>query len=158
MPSEDRVSRNSWRDVDIYEKRVRGATLAQLAAEYGIHESRVSQICVEIRRNLPDRAREELVKISFDQLESLRDEVLNLARMPGAPVTAGQHGDILREPSIDGQGEIVRDYSLRIKALQEAHRLILSKNKMLGLDAPTEVKTSGSVRYEIVGVDPEALT
>jgi hypothetical protein len=149
------VSRNSWRDVDIYEKRVRGATLAQLAAEYGIHESRVSQICVEIRRNLPDRAREELVKISFDQLESLRDEVLNLARMPGAPVTAGQHGDVLIDPESE---EVVRDYSLRIKALQEAHRLILSKNKMLGLDAPTEVKTSGSVRYEIVGVDPDALT
>lgn len=155
MASEDRVSRNSWRDVDIYEKRVRGATLAQLAAEYGIHESRVSQICVEIRRNLPDRAKEELVKISFDQLESLRDEVLNLARMPGAPVTAGQHGDVLIDPESE---EVVRDYSLRIKALQEAHRLILSKNKMLGLDAPTEVKTSGSVRYEIVGVDPDALT
>ena len=155
MTDPGKVSRHSWRDVDIYEKRMRGATLAQLAEEYGLHSSRISQICVEVRRNLPDRAKEELVRISFDQLESLRDEVLNLARMPGAPVTAGQHGDVLIDPETE---EIVRDYGGRLRALQEAHRLILSKNKMLGLDAPTEVKASGSVRYEIVGVDTSALT
>lgn len=155
MASENRVSPHSLRDVEIYEKRVRGASLAELAEEYGIHVSRVSQICAEVRRTLPDRSREELVRINHDQLEFLRDEVLNLARMTGAPITAGQHGDVLIDPDT---GETVRDYSPRVKALQEAHRLILSKNKMLGLDAPTEVKTSGSVRYEIVGVDPEALT
>ena len=155
MTDVERVSRHSWRDVDIYEKRMRGATLAQLAEEYGLHSSRISQICVEVRRNLPDRAKEELVKISFDQLESLRDEVLNLARMPGAPVTAGQHGDVLIDPETE---EVVRDYGGRLRALQEAHRLILSKNKMLGLDAPDRVETSGSVRYEVVGVDTSALT
>jgi hypothetical protein len=155
MASEDRVSPHSLRNLDIYERRMRGEKIPVLAAEYGVNESRISQICTEVRRTLPDRSREELVKINHDQLEFLRDEVLRLAQMSGAPVTAGQHGDVLIDPDT---GETVRDYSLRVKALQEAHRLILSKNKMLGLDAPTEVKTSGSVRYEIVGVDPEALT
>jgi hypothetical protein len=155
MASENRVSRNSWRDVEIYEKRTRGATLALLAEEYGLDASSISRICTETRRSLPDRSRDELVKISFDQLEFLRDEVFKLASKEGAPVTAGQRGDVLIDPDT---GETVRDYSLRVKALHEAHLLILSKNKMLGLDAPAEVKTSGSVRYEIVGVDPEALT
>jgi len=155
MASEDRVSPHSLRNLDIYEKRMRGASLAALAEEYGLDVSSISRICTEVRRSLPDRSREELVKINHEQLEFLRDEVFKLVSKAGAPVTAGQHGDVLIDPDTGG---IVRDYSLRIKALQEAHRLILSKNKMLGLDAPSEVKTSGSVRYEIVGVDPEALT
>lgn len=155
MASDDSPGIHAQRNLDIYERRMRGERIPDLAVEYSVSESRISQICTEIRRTLPDRSREELVRINHEQLEFLRDEVLRLVQMGGAPVTAGQHGDVLIDPDT---GETVRDYSLRIKALQEAHRLILSKNKMLGLDAPSEVKTSGSVRYEIVGVDPEALT
>lgn len=155
MASEDSPGIHAQRNLDIYERRMRGERISDLAVEYSVSESRISQICTEIRRSLPDRSREELVRINHEQLEFLRDEVLRLVQKAGAPVTAGQHGDVLIDPDT---GAIVRDYSLRINALKEAHRLILSKNKMLGLDAPSEVKTSGSVRYEIVGVDPEALT
>lgn len=155
MASEDSPGIHAQRNLDIYERRMRGERISELAVEYSVSESRISQICTEIRRSLPDRSREELVRINHEQLEFLRDEVLRLVQKAGTPVTAGQHGDVLIDPDT---GETVRDYSLRINALKEAHRLILSKNKMLGLDAPSEVKTSGSVRYEIVGVDPEALT
>jgi hypothetical protein len=146
------------RNMEIYEKRIRGASLASLAGEYGLTDASISNICAEVRRTLPERSREELIAASLDQLEFLREKVLELVNMEGAPVTVGQQGDILREPSEDGDGEIVRDYSLRTRAIAEAHKLNQTFAKRLGLDAPTESVVKASVQYEVVGLDPEALT
>lgn len=145
------------RDQEIYEKRVRGATLKTLAEEFDISLSRVSDICKEQRAGLPERSREDLIRASIERLEFLREKVIELAEMPGAPVTVGQHGDILREPDTD---EVVRDYSLRIKAIDQAHKLGQTFDKLFGLAAPTaaNVEVKASIQYEIVGVDPEALT
>ncbi len=142
------------RDMEIYEKWIRGTSQAVIADEYGLSLPRVSQICVEVRRTLPERSREELIAASLDQLEFLREKVLEMVKMKGAPVTAGQLGEIVR----DEDGEIVRDYSLRTRAIAEAHRLNQTFAKRLGLDAPTESVVKASVQYEVVGLDPEALT
>ena len=155
MADDGRVKRNARRDMEIYEKRVNGASLADLATEFGVERSRISQICSEVRATLPDEAREDLIRVNFQRLEELREKVLELANMNGAPVTAGQHGDVLIDPD---SGETVRDYSLRVRAIAEAHKLILSTNRMFGLDAPAETTVKASVQYEIVGIDPEALT
>jgi hypothetical protein len=141
--------------MDIYERRVNGAREDDLAAEFGLSRPRISQICSEVRATLPDEAREDLVKINFAQLEDLREKVLSIVNLNGAPVTAGQHGDVLIDPDT---GETVRDYSGQLRAIAEAHRLVLSKNRMLGLDAPAETVVKAAVQYEIVGIDPEALT
>ncbi len=142
------------RDMEIYEKWIRGTSQAVIADEYGLSLPRVSQICVEVRRTLPERSREELIAASLDQLEFLREKVLEMVKMKGAPVTAGQLGEIVR----DEDGEIVRDYSLRTRAIAEAHRLNQTFAKRLGLDAPTESVVKASVQYEVVGFDPEART
>lgn len=142
------------RDMEIYERHIRGETLAKLGDEYGITMSRVSQICAEVRRTLPERSREDLVAASLDQLEFLREKVIEMVGMRGAPVTAGQLGEILH----DEDGEVVRDYSLRIKAVAEAHRLNQTFARRLGLDAPTESVVKASVQYEVVGLNPEDLT
>lgn len=143
------------RNMEIYEKRIRGASLATLAGEYGLTDASISNICKEVRRTLPERSREELIAASLDQLEFLREKVLELVNMPGAPVTAGQLGEILVDPET---GETVRDFGLRTKAIAEAHRLNQTFAKRLGLDAPTESVVKASVQYEVVGLDPEALT
>lgn len=140
--------------MEIYEARIRGAKLAELAEKYGITQSRISDICSEVRRTLPERSREELIAASLDQLEFLREKVIELAEMEGSPVTAGQLGEIL----LDTDGSVVRDYSLRIKAIDQAHKLWVSFGKRMGLDAPTESVVKASVQYEVVGLDPEALT
>jgi hypothetical protein len=142
------------RNMEIYEKRIRGASLASLAGEYGLTDASISNICAEVRRTLPERSREELIAASLDQLEYLREKVIELSNMRGAPVTAGQLGEIL----LDEDGEIVRDYSLRLRAIDQAHKLNQTFAKRLGLDAPTETKVTGSMLYEVVGLDPEALT
>ena len=36
MADDGRVKRNARRDMEIYEKRVNGASLAELAAEFGV--------------------------------------------------------------------------------------------------------------------------
>lgn len=146
--------RTELRDMEIYEARIRGARIAELAEKYGLDQSRISAICTEVRRTLPERSREELIAASLDQLEFLREKVIELAQMEGAPVTAGQLGEIL----YDTDGSVVRDYSLRIKAINEAHKLNQTFAKRLGLDAPTESVVKASVQYEVVGLDPEALT
>lgn len=140
--------------MEIYEARIRGARIAELAEKYGLDQSRISAICTEVRRTLPERSREELIAASLDQLEFLREKVIELAQMEGAPVTAGQLGEIL----YDTDGSVVRDYSLRIRAIDQAHKLNQTFAKRLGLDAPTESVVKASVQYEVVGLDPEALT
>jgi len=149
------VTENEIRDLEIYEKRMRGASLMALGEEYGLHQSRISVIVKEVRKTIPQKSREELISLSFDQLEYLREKVIELANLPGAPVTAGQLGEIVRDPETE---DVVRDYSLRLRAIAEAHRMNVTFAKRHGLEAPTQVDVKAAIQYEIVGVDPEALT
>lgn len=152
--SDERVRRHQIRDAEIYEKRIRGASLQSLADEYGLEDSSISRITKEQGATLSQRSREDLIAASLNQLEYLREKVIELAEMRGAPVAAGQLGEILHD--VDGQ--VVRDYSLRVKAIAEAHKLNVTFAKRLGLDAPTQAEVKASVSYEIVGVDPGDLT
>ena len=52
---------------------------------------------------------------------------------------------------IDARVESERRCVVGSQCLQER------RAKLLGLDSETKVSVSGSVKYEIVGVDPEAL-
>jgi hypothetical protein len=144
--------------MEIYEKRMRGARLQQLADEYGLSDSGVCAVVQNVGRSMPELDRSALVGITVGWLMEMRAKVLELSEREGAPVTVGQRGDILREPSEDGEGEIVRDYSLRIKSIETALRIDAAFAKRLGLDAPSESIVKASVQYEVVGLDPEALT
>ncbi len=147
--------RNELRDMEIYEKRIRGASLAALAEEYGLDDSRISVICKEVRQGMPALDREALVRASFEQLEYLREKVNELVQMGGAPITAGQNGDVVIDPET---GEVVRDYKLRTTSIELARKLNESTRKLLGMDAPVQAEVKASVQYEVVGLDPEALT
>lgn len=147
------------RDMQIYERRMRGERGAALAAEFGLTEASISAIVVKVSRSMPERDRSEVVARSIAHLDDMREKVLELYSLLGAPVTVGQHGDILREPTSDGsEGEIVRDHSLKMQAIDRLLKIDAAFAKRLGLDAPTQTETKASVQYEIVGVDPEALT
>ncbi len=142
------------RNMEIYEKRIRGASLAALAGEYDLTEQRISGICAEQRRAMPALDREAMVAASFEQLEYLREKVLEMVEMRPAPVTFGEMGDLLR----DEDGSVVRDYKLRTTSIELARKLNESTRKLLGMDAPVQAEVKASVQYEVVGLDPEALT
>lgn len=147
------MSRFIKRDIEIYERNMRGETGVKLAREYDLSEARISQIIVEVRNNMPEVDVSHLRALSASRLEFMENEVLRLIELPGAP-TFTQRGDQL----IDADGNAVLDYSLRLRALAELRAINATFGKRFGLDAPTQAEVKATVQYEIVGVDPEAMT
>ena len=120
-----------------------------------ISVQRVSQIMAGLREKMPpvDLAalRERSIQLHLDVIR----RAYEMAGMKGAPVTAGKDGDVVYDPE---GGEVVRDYALRGSSLALVLKAEAELRKLLGLDAATKVETSGTVRYEVVGVDPADLT
>jgi hypothetical protein len=52
----------------------------------------------------------------------------------------------------------VRDYSLRLAALEQARKADVEIRKLHGLDAAQKVDVTGAVRYEVAGVDITKLS
>lgn len=143
------------RDDEIYGKRMRGATLRELADEYGMTHQGIGAIVRRVSLSMPERDRSELLGLSVEWLDDLREKVLALYLMDGAPVTSGKDGLVVHDPET---GAVVRDYGLRRSSLELMLKLNQTYAKRLGLDAPAQSEVKASVQYEIVGVDPDALT
>lgn len=133
---------------------IRSQTIERIAEDLNLSNQRVSQILDEIRKSIPEPDRQELVKHSIELLQYAQDTALEIVAMTPAPVFVGKDGSI----AYDEKGEVVRDYSGRLRALETAIKANDTIAKRLGLDSPTKIETSGAVRYEIVGVDLEALS
>lgn len=135
---------------------VRAQTQEMIAEELGISQERVSQIIREIRAAIPPIDRDQLVASSLELVSYVKQQAMEIVDMAGAPVFVGKDGDIAR----DENGEVVRDHSGRLAALKMAMDADNVLAKRLGLDSPTKIEQSGSVRYEIVGggVEVEGLT
>ena len=99
-----------------------------IALELGISQPRVSQIINEVRKNIPQTTREEIVQERIDQLRVVATVVAD---------RAAETGD--------------KDDIMSLLRIQEREA------KLLGLDSVTKVEHSGGVRYEIIGIDPGAL-
>lgn len=69
------------------------------------------------------------------------------------------HGKVITMADPDTQEEKpLLDDGPKLAALREMRAIRESYRKLLGIDQPTQVAVSGSVKYEIVGVSPEDLT
>lgn len=109
-----------------------------------------------------NRAKSKLPPVDLDAVrqESMalhrrtQQLALELAEMPGAPVTAGKDG----EKVYDDEGNLVRDYSLRLAALETARKSDVEMRKLHGLDAASKTEISGTVNYTVAGVDITALS
>ncbi len=145
---------NRMRDDEIYAKRMRGAKLDELAAEYGVHRTRISQIVQSVAKSLPERDRSELLALSVSHLEDIREKVIDLFNLQPPPVTAGNMGMTLIDPET---GAVVRDYSLRRSTIDQLLKVDAALAKRLGLDAPAQSEVRASVQYQIEGIDPEDL-
>jgi Sigma-70, region 4 len=143
----------SEREADIYRWRVvNRLTYREIAVKLNdeISEARICQIMKEVRAKLPPLDLEGMRAESLALHHEIQRKALALAELAGAPVTAGKDGDVLYDP--DGH-VIVRDYSGRIAALKLASDADKEIRKLHGLDAAQKVAVSGSVRYEVAGVD-----
>lgn len=124
----------------------------------GISQQRVSQILARVRESMPPPDLEAMRRHSLELHMQTQRMALELAEMKAAPVTAGKDGAIVQEiDPVTGQVETVRDYSLRLAALETARKADLEIRKLHGLDAAAKMEVSGSVRYEVAGVDVDQL-
>ena len=143
------------REEEIYRLTVvNRLTQEKIAERLGISRERVGQILREARAKVrpPDlnKVREE----AQARHEDIMRRMFELAELPGAPVTAGTRGDVLLDPE---DGAIVRDYAGRINALKTALQADKELRALLGADAAVKQEVTGTVKYEIAGLDPDDL-
>lgn len=145
----------SEREEEIYQLRVVNRwVVSRIAEKFGISPQRVSQIIKKVRQNQPPLDFEGLRQESLELHRRSQQMALALAEREGAPVFVGKDGSM----AFDENGQPVRDYSLRLQALETARKADLEIRKLHGLDAATKIEQSGTVRYEIAGVEPDALS
>lgn len=117
-----------------------GRTQEHLAAKYDISTGRVSQIIAQVRSSLPETKRAEEIQRSLDMLRELRAGAVEIYELAPAPVFVGKDGDVARDPD---NGEVVRDYSGKLRALESAVKVDESIRKLLGLDEPKRLDIGG---------------
>jgi len=144
------------RESEIYRLTVvNRLTQREIGERLGISQQAVSVDLAQARAKLPpvdfDAIRREALALHLDTMRA----ALELAEMNGEPVTAGKDGEIVYDPET---GKPVRNYTLRIAARKLALEAGEHIRKLYGLDAPSKIEQSGSVRYEVAGVDLDALS
>jgi len=145
----------SDREREIYRLRVvNRLTEREIGERFGITQPRVSQILAEIRHLLPVP---DLAAVRAEALalhEQVQRMALELAEMEGAPVTAGKDGTVVYDPDTD---TVVRDYAGRVNALRLALEADREIRKLLGADAATKVESTATIKYELEGINTDAL-
>lgn len=143
------MSRNPDRDRAIFKAYCCGTHQDDLAAEYGLSYTRINQIIALQRGKLPSmtsaQLREEL-KVQLDDVRRQLHTILD--HEPSAKYEYGEDGEV---------ASIEWDQSARIQAARQIVAVQNRLAKMLGLDSPEQVHAETTVRYELVGVDPEEL-
>lgn len=151
----DRPEGLTEREHEIYQLTVvNRLTQSAIAARMGISQERVSVILRDARAKLPPVDLDAIRQESLALHRRTQQLALELAEMIGAPVTSGKDGLIVR----DEDGSIVRDYSLRLAALETARKSDVEMRKLHGLDAASKTEISGSVNYTVAGVDVTKLS
>jgi transcriptional regulator with XRE-family HTH domain len=138
-----------WRGHTIYRR-----TQEDLAEEFGITQARVSQIITEVRAGIPKHDLDAMRQESLDLYSELGRRALEIVDLVPAPVFVGKDGSI----AYDESGEVVRDYTGRLRAMETAAKFDAERRKLMGLDAAQKAEVSGNVTYQIVGIDPADLS
>jgi hypothetical protein len=156
------LARLEGRNGEVWRRHViHGWTQERCAEHFKISQQYVSEIIATVRASIPAADRAELITASIELIHEVKRQALEIADMAGAPVAVGKDGAILYDPektNADGSAVVVRDYSGRLRALDMALKADDVLAKRLGLDAASKTESTATVRYELVGVDPDALT
>jgi DNA-binding CsgD family transcriptional regulator len=143
------------REAEIYDLYlVKRWSQHRVAKHLGISQQRVSQHVADMRKKLPPVDIAAIRDASIAMYAEVARRAFELADKEGAPVTAGKDGDVVLDPE---SGEVVRDYGGRVAALALAIKADIEVRRLAGADAATKTESTATVRYELVGLDPEAL-
>lgn len=149
------------RNAELLALYARGWSMPKLAEHFGIALSTVGEIIQRHRIAQGPVDKAEHINQAVDILDELIAAAVEVAHADPAPVTAGKDGLPVVDPERKGpHGEpvFVRDHGGRLAGMQTARSLLERKAKLLGLDSATKTEVSGSVTYQIEGLDPSSLT
>lgn len=133
-------TRLAGRNGSIWQEYCRGATMEALAEKHGISKPRVHEIIQQVRNDVPQENRLEVIREQIDWLRETRRSIMELWDKNGAPVTAGKDGDLVYDPE---NNTVVRDHTGRLNAAKVALQFAEREAKLLGLDAAQKVELSG---------------
>jgi hypothetical protein len=142
------------RNGEIYRKyTVYRWTQAKIAEHYGIAQSRVHQIIKAVQATIPKHDLAEMRQQSLELYAELTARALEIADLVPAPVFVGKDGAI----AYDEDGNVVRDYSGKLRAMETAARFDQETRKLMGLDAASKSEVMSQVKYEIVGLSSDDI-
>jgi hypothetical protein len=145
------------RDSKAVELRAAGRTYKEIADELGYYDRKEAWRAV--RRVVSEEVRPAVTRLigtESAELDLLYAEALAVLQRDHVTVS---HGKVItwRNPETLAEEPLLDD-GPKMQAIQLALRVRESYRKLHGLDQPAQVAVSGSVRYEVVGVDPADLT
>lgn len=123
MPQKD-GPRLEGRNGEIWRGYLFGKTQEALAEEFGISQSRVSQVIAEVRESLPETDAQELRRADLERLDAMLPNNILMA-------VAGDKD-----------------------AVSSVLKIMERRAKLLGLDAPTRQEIKGGLQYQILGLGP----
>jgi DNA-binding transcriptional regulator LsrR (DeoR family) len=124
------------RNGEIWRHYVRGMTQEAIGEKFNLDQSTVSTAIAAVRDSIPQQERDALIKEEIDFLRRMRTELLDVWDMKAAPVTAGQLGEIVKDPETQ---EVVRDHSGRLAAAARIESISARMHKLLGLEASQKI-------------------
>ncbi len=138
-----------WRAYTVYRH-----TQERIAADFGLSPGRIAQIIGDVRATIPQHDLDEMRQESLELYAELGRRAMEIVDLVPAPMVVGKDGDILK----DDEGNIVRDYSGRLRAIETAAKMDKERRTMMGIDAAGKSEVSGALRMEVVGLDVEDLS
>lgn len=134
-----------------------GTTYRELAELFGYYDKGTAWRAIQaVKAEVVRPAVTKLIATESEQLDSLYVMALEIIERNHIVVS---HGKVvtMRDPET-GEEKPLQDDGPRLQAIQTALRIRDQYQNLHGLKQPAQVAVSGSVRYEVVGVDPADLT
>jgi hypothetical protein len=154
------AGKNRARDQAIFTEHALGDSPQEIGERHGLSVARVYQVIAAQRALTPARTQDELRQDLMVQLNALRREAHRIAMSDPLPVYAPKTS-LLTGLGDEDDGSVLTpvigaDYSGQLGAMKVTVAIANRIAKMHGLDSE-RVETAGTVRYELVGVDPDDI-
>lgn len=146
-----RAAAAAERKAKIWQRKIDACTDAQIAAEFGISQTRVRQILDEALKDITAPVADDLRKVAKAKLDQAERAVLEVLRRRHVQVSGGK---VVRDvdPATGVEVELEDDGPV-LTAVQTLLRVEARRAAMFGYDAPQQTVVQ-SYSYTVNGVDP----
>lgn len=140
------------RRAEVMRLRREGRTFEEIGEQLGVSKQAAHQM---YRRTLADIPALEVAEYRAEQAARLDALLAKANEVLAAEHVIVQHGKVVMQ-----DGKPIPDHGPVLDAIKAVLDIEQRRAKLLGLDTPVkqQLEVDGGVRYEIVGVPPEALT